>query len=95
MGPDATILIFWMLSFKLAFSLSSFTLKKFFSSSSLSTIRVVSSAYMRLLIFLLESLIPACDSSSLTFHMMYSAYKLNKLIDNVETCHTPLPILNQ
>ena len=65
---------FCMLSFKLAFSLSSFTLiKKLFSSSSLSVIRVVSSAYLRLLIFLLAVLIPACDSSSLAFHMMYSA----------------------
>ena len=48
MGPDAMILIFLMLSFKPAFSLSSFTLiKRLFSSSSLSTIRVVSSAYLR------------------------------------------------
>ena len=46
--------------------------------SSLSAIRVVSSAYLRLLIFLPEILIPACASSSLSFHMMYSAYKLNK-----------------
>ena len=31
MGPDARILLFWMLSFKLAFPLSSFTfIKKFF-----------------------------------------------------------------
>ena len=43
-----------------------------------STIRVVSSAYLRLLIFLLAILIPACASSSLAFRMMYSAYKLNK-----------------
>ena len=28
--------------------------------------------------FLLASLIPACDSSSWAFHMMHSAYKLNK-----------------
>ena len=42
-----------MLSFKPAFSLSSFTfIKRFFSSSSLSAIRVVSSVYLRLLIFL-------------------------------------------
>ena len=42
-----------MLSFKPAFSLSSFTfIKRVFSYSSLSAIRVVSSAYMRLLIFL-------------------------------------------
>ena len=37
MGPDAMILVFWMLSFKPAFSLSSFTfIKRLFSSSSLS-----------------------------------------------------------
>ena len=54
-----------MLSFKPTFSLSSFTfLKKVFSSSSLSAIRVVSSAYLRLLIFLPAILIPACVSSS-------------------------------
>ena len=47
-------------------------------SSSLSAIRVVSSAYLRLLIFLLAILIPACTSSSPAFLMMYSAYKLNK-----------------
>ena len=43
-----------------------------------SAIRVVSSAYLRLLIFLPAILIPACASSIPTFHMMYSAYKLNK-----------------
>ena len=43
-----------MLSFKPTFSLSSFTfIKRLFSSSSLSAIRVVSSVYLRLLIFLL------------------------------------------
>ena len=53
MGPDAMILVFWMLSFKSTFSLSSFTfIKRLFSSSSLSAIRVVSSAYLRLLVFL-------------------------------------------
>ena len=36
MGPDAMIFVFWMLSFKPTFSLSSFTfIKRFFSSSSL------------------------------------------------------------
>ena len=53
MGLDAMIFVFWMLSFKLAFSLSSFTfIKRFFGSSLLSAIRVVSPAYLRLLIFL-------------------------------------------
>ena len=54
MGLDALILVFWMLTFKPAFSLSSFTLiKRLFSSSSLSAIWVVSSPYLRFLIFLL------------------------------------------
>ena len=52
-----------------------------FSSSSLSAIRVVSSAYLRLLIFLLAILIPACALSSPVFLRMYSAYKLNKQDD--------------
>ena len=43
--------------------------KKLFSSTSLSAIRVVSSAYLRLLIFLLAMLIPACASPSLAFCM--------------------------
>ena len=42
MGPDAMIFVFWMLSFKPTFSLSSFTfIKRLFSFSSLSAIRVV------------------------------------------------------
>ena len=45
MGPDAMILVFWILSFKPTFSPSSFTFNKWlFGSSSLSAIRVVSSA---------------------------------------------------
>ena len=68
MGPDAMILVFSMLSFKPTFSFSSFTfIKGFFSSSSLSAIRVVSSAYLRLLIFLLAVLIPACALPSPAF----------------------------
>ena len=68
------------------FSLSSFTfIKRLFSSSSLFAIRVVSSVYLRLLIFLPAILIPACDSSSPAFFMMYSAYKLNKQGDNIQT----------
>ena len=44
-GLDALLLVFWMLSFKPTFSLSSFTFIKRFFSSSLSAISVVSSAY--------------------------------------------------
>ena len=39
---------------------------------------MVSSAYLRLFIFLLAILIPACASSSPTFHMMASAFELYK-----------------
>ena len=74
MGSDAMILVFFNVKFKPAFSLSSFTfIKRFFSTSSLSAIRVVSSAYLMLLIFLPAILIPACESFSLAFYMMYSA----------------------
>ena len=58
MWSDAMILVFLI---KPAFSLSSVTLIKRLFSSSLSAIGVVSSAYLRFLIFLLAILIPACD----------------------------------
>ena len=96
MGPDATIFVFWILSFKPAFSLSSFTLiKRLFGSSLLSAIRVVPSAYLRLLVFLLAIFIPAYASSSLPFCMMYSAYKLNKQGDKIQSWCIPFPVWNQ
>ena len=56
MGQDAMIFVFWMLSFKPTVLFSSFTfIKRLFSSSSLSATRVVSSVYMRLLIFSWQS----------------------------------------
>ena len=67
-----------MLSFTPAFSVSSFTLvRRLFSSPSLSAIRVISSAYLRLLIFLLAI---ACVSSDPAFHIMYSACKLTNRV---------------
>jgi len=85
-----------MSSFKPAFSLSSFTfIRRLFSSSTLSAIRVVSSAFLRLLIFLLAVLTPACASSSPVFLMTYSAYKLNKQGDNIQPWCTPFWIWNQ
>ena len=95
MGLDAMILVFWMLSFKPTFSLSSFTFIERLFSSLLSAIRVVSSAFLRLLIFLPAILIPACASSSPAFLMRYSAYKLNKQGDNIQPWHTPFLIWNQ
>ena len=94
MGPDATILVFLM--FKPAFSLSSFIfIKRLFSSSLLSAMSVMSSAYLRLLIFLPEVLIPACASSSPACCMTYSACKLNKQGDNTQPWCTPFPIWTQ
>ena len=85
MEQDVMILIFGTLSFKPTFSLSSFTfIKRLLSSSLFSAIRVVSSAYLRLLIFLPAILIPASASSSPVFLMMHSAYKLNKQGDNIQ-----------
>ena len=62
-----------MLRFKTAFSLSSFTLiKKLYSFFSLSAFRVVSSAHLRLLTYLLAILIPTYELSSPALHMIVS-----------------------
>ena len=95
MGLYAMILVFWMLNYKPTFSLCSLTFIKRLFSSSLSAIRVGSSAYLRLLIFLPAILILACASSSPAFHMMYSAYKLNKQGWCTQPWCTPFPIWNQ
>ena len=93
---DEWILNSWMLNFMPVFSLSSLTfIKRLFSSSSLSAIRMASSAYLRLLLFLLAILIPVFATSSPAFHMMYSAYKSNKQGDNIQPWHTPFPVWNQ
>ena len=95
MGQDVMIFLFecWVLS---QLSLSYFTfIMRLFSSSLLSAIRVVSSAYLRLLIFLPANLIPACAWSNLAFHMMYTAHKLNNQGDNIQPWHTPFPNVNQ
>ena len=65
MGPDAMILVSCILGFKLAFLLFFLTLtKRPFSFSPLSASRMVSFAYLRLLILFRAILIPACDPSS-------------------------------
>ena len=96
MGTPAMILVFWMLSFKPAFSLSSFTfIKRRFSSSLLSPISVVSSTYLRFLDFFWKSwFYLVIHLACLAFLMMCSAYKLNKQGDNIQPWCTPFPILN-
>ena len=93
MGPDAMILVFWCWVLSQLSQLSCFTF--IFSSSSLSAIWMVSSMYLRLLIFLPAILIPACVSSSPAFHMMYSAYKLNEQDDNMQLWRIPFLIWKQ
>ena len=76
------------------FYASPFTL--LFYPQSRGSLAMVSSAYLRLLIFLPAILNPACVfSSSTAFLMIYSAYKLNEWGDNIQPWHTPLPILYQ
>ena len=54
----------------------------------------MSSVYLRLLIFLPAVLILAWVSLSLTFCMMYSAFKLNRQGDNIQPWCTPFPLLS-
>ena len=49
---------------------------------------MVSSAYLKLLVFLPAILIPACASSSPVLLVMYSAYKSNKQGDNIQPWRT-------
>ena len=78
---------YWILS---QLSLSSFNLiKRLFYSPVLSPIRVVLAAYLRVLIFFPTVLIPAWTLSILEFHMIYSAYKLEKQGDNIQPWCTP------
>ena len=81
-------------TFMLVHSLSPSS-RVFLDSSLLSAIRVVSSAFLRLLIFLPAVLIQVCESSSLAFSLTYSAYKLNKQGGNRQPWRTPFPVLNQ
>ena len=94
MGPDAMILVFWMLSFKPDFSLLSFTfIKRLFSSSLLSAIRVCHLHIWGYLYFFQQYWFQLVLHPAWLF-MMYSAYKLNKQGDNTQPWHTPIPIWN-
>ena len=73
MGSDAMIFVFWMLSFKPTFSLSSFT-KRLFSSSSLSVIRVVPSAYLLQLHPSNLSLVHLSNTNHLSEHVIIAYY---------------------
>ena len=96
MGLDAIFLVFWMLSFKPTFSLSFFIFIKMLFSSLLSAIRVVSSVYLRLLIFLQTILILVCASSSPVFLMMYSVqFSSVQSLSHVQLFATPWTAAHQ
>ena len=93
MGPDAMIFVFWMLSFKLAFPLSSFTfIKRLFSFFLLSAIKVV--CIWGYWYFSWQSWFqlvhhPAQNFTWCTLDM------LNKQGENIQPWNTPFPIWNQ
>ena len=95
MGLDVMILVFWMLCLSQLFH--SPVLPS--SRGSLVPFCFLSLGWYHLYIWgyisLPAILIPVCDSSSLAFCMMYSAYKLNKQGDNIQPWCTPFPIWNQ
>ena len=96
MGPDAMILVFWILSFKPVFSFSSFSLiRSCFGSSLLFYHQSGIICISEVIDISPSNLDSSCASASLAFHMMYSAYKLNKQGDNIEHWCTPFPIWNQ
>ena len=93
---DAMILVYWMLSFKPAF----YSLFSPSSRGSLVPLHFLPLGWYHLYIWgfficLPAVLIPACDSSSPAFHVMYSAYKLNKQGDSIQPWCTPFPVWNQ
>ena len=76
MGLDAMILVL-IFSLKPALSLLFFTVKRLFSSSLLSAIRVVSSACLRLLMFLPPILIPLVAHPAWHFSWCAQVYRLH------------------
>ena len=91
MGPDAMILVFWMLSFKPFFPLFSFTFI-FFTFCHKGGITCISE---------FTDISPSNLDCSLCFFqpsnspISFSAYTLNKQGDNIQHWCTPFPIWNQ
>ena len=90
MGPGAMIFVFWMLSFKPPFSLSSFTFILFAFCHKDGVICI-----SKVLDISPSNLDSSCASSGPAFLMIYSAYKLNKQGDNIQPWHTIFPIWNK
>ena len=87
MGPEAMLLFFWMLKFKLAFALSSFTIKRLLSSS-LSTIRSVVAVVQSLgYVWLFTNPWTAAHQASLSFTISPSLCKLTFIESMIPSNH--------
>ena len=87
MGPEAMLLFFWMLKFKLAFALSSFTIKRLLNSS-LSTIRVVVAVVQSLgYVWLFTNPWTAAHQASLSFTISPSLCKLTFIESMIPSNH--------
>ena len=91
MGPDAMILVFWMLSFKPTFSLSSFTfIKRLFSSSSLSSILYICTPELFIWV-----LLKRCHKGLMKIIFELIIRKLNKQSCDLPICFISIRIMNQ
>ena len=81
---DVMISVFLMLILRQFFHSPLFPLSRDSCSSLLSAIKGISSAYMRLLIFVQAILIPAYDLSSLAFLPNVLVYKLKEQGENIQ-----------
>ena len=94
-GTGCHDLHFLNMEFSASFStLLFYLIKRLFSASLLSASRVIISTYLKLLMFLPPILIPTCNSSSLAFLKMCSAYRLNKQGGSRQPCHPTFSVLN-
>ena len=97
MGPDAMILVFWMLSLNVKFFTLLFHPQ---SRGSLLPFCFLPLEWYHLHIwgywyFSQQSWFQLMLHPAQHFHIMYSAYKLNKEGDNIQPWRTPFPIWNQ
>ena len=93
MGPDARILVFWMLSFKPIFSPSSHQEAFQFLFTFCHKCGVI--CISEVIDISPSNLDSSCASSSLAFRVMSSAHKLNTQVDDIQHWCTPFPIWNQ
>ena len=94
MGPDALIFVFMNVEFSVRF----FTLLIHHHPKALYFLHfllfsVLPSTYLRLLMFLQTTLLqPLIQSPGIL--IVYSAFDSHKQSDNMDLCHSPLPVLN-